>query len=70
VLLLQYNIFGRTFKSVLEHPDCNIMWDDNREAFDSAVVYVHKASIQVRQKVAARLALLLEYAASSLPIKP
>jgi hypothetical protein len=45
---VQYNIFGRTFRSVLEHPDCNIMWDDNREAFDSAVVYVHKASIQVR----------------------
>jgi hypothetical protein len=46
--VLQYNIFGRTFRSVLEHADCNIMWDDNREAFDSAVVYVHKASIQVR----------------------
>ncbi|WIA38046.1 hypothetical protein OEZ86_001416 [Tetradesmus obliquus] len=42
----QYNIFGRTFRSVLEHPDCNIMWDDSREAFDSAVVYVNKASIQ------------------------
>lgn len=48
-VLLQYNIFGRTFRSVLEHPDCNIMWDDSREAFDSAVVYVNKASIQVRR---------------------
>jgi hypothetical protein len=48
--VLQYNIFGRTFRSVLEHPDCNIMWDDSREAFDSAVVYVHKASIQVSRK--------------------
>jgi hypothetical protein len=61
--VLQYNIFGRTFRSVLEHPDCNIMWDDNREAFDNAVVYVHKASIQVRGNT--RLLLMLPVTVNS-----
>lgn len=41
----QYNVFGRTFKAVLEHPDSTTQWDDSREAFDTAVVYVNKASV-------------------------
>lgn len=42
---LQYNVFGQSFKEVLDKEGQDLDWDHNREAFDSAVIYVRKNSV-------------------------
>lgn len=41
----QYNVFGITFQQVLSEESDTIRWDEGRDGFDAAVVFVHKDSV-------------------------
>ncbi|KIZ03468.1 hypothetical protein MNEG_4488, partial [Monoraphidium neglectum] len=41
----QYNVFGTTFQQVLQEEADALKWDQERDGFDAAVVFVHKDSV-------------------------
>ncbi|KAI8474166.1 MAG: CDC45-like protein-domain-containing protein [Monoraphidium minutum] len=41
----QYNVFGTTFQQVLQEEADTLRWDQERDGFDAAVVFVHKDSV-------------------------